>query len=420
MANLMPGEWELQTQAAQRKRKFAEALIQQQQPQGQMVGGMYGAPSITQNIASLLNQYQGGKMMNEADQMERSAIENQRATYKSAAERLAESLKGKTTPAVTGNNTDDVAYMGNPGFYQPQQTKPPTIDDLMRAQVQYAQDIGDPNAMGQAVSGMINYQGKQQDRADDIAFRTQNREDEQAYRAQQSAIEREARAGQLREQIAAREQAGRESADLRRELAQMQMQNSRDLAAMSAANRPSPTPVSVMGPDGKPVYVSPANAYGRQPYNAKQEAADAVKVQQQEQARISAQQVLDQASNIYSHPGRQAGTGASSFMSRIPGTEARGFQANLDTFKAQTFVPMVSALKGMGALSDAEGKKLAESVGALDPSMPEREFENSIKGITKTLYDKAKASGLNVSLPDFAAGKTQGVKRYNPATGRIE
>ncbi|MFA6040615.1 MAG: hypothetical protein WC733_03850, partial [Methylophilus sp.] len=94
-------------------------------------------------------------------------------------------------------------------------------------------------------------------------------------------------------------------------------------------------------------------------------------------------------------------------MSKIPATSAKDFQANLDTFKAQTFVPMVSALKGMGALSDAEGRKLSESVGALDPSMSEKAFADSLKTITKTLYEKAKVNGLNVSLPDFAVDKPQ-------------
>jgi hypothetical protein len=161
-------------------------------------------------------------------------------------------------------------------------------------------------------------------------------------------------------------------------------------------------PVQIMGADGKPVFVNRKDAIGKQPYSAKQEAADAQKVNQTSQASISTQQVLDQAQLLFQHPGRALATGASSFMSAIPGTDAKGFQANLDTFKAQTFVPMVSALKGMGALSDAEGKKLSESVGALNPDMPEKEFEESLRTVTKTLFDKAKASGLNVSMPEFA------------------
>jgi len=68
---------------------------------------------------------------------------------------------------------------------------------------------------------------------------------------------------------------------------------------------------------------------------------------------------------------------------------------------------MVQALKGMGALSDAEGKKITASVGALDPQMPEAEFEGSLKEVTQYLYNKSKAAGLNVTLPSFAGGQQQ-------------
>lgn len=123
------------------------------------------------------------------------------------------------------------------------------------------------------------------------------------------------------------------------------------------------------------------------------------KGQASEQAALSSQQVLDQAAMLLQHPGRQTATGASYFMGNIPGTDAKGFQSQLETFKAQTFIPMVSALKGMGALSDAEGKKLAASVGALDPSMKEEEFKSSLESVINYLYAKGKASGLNVSNP---------------------
>lgn len=125
------------------------------------------------------------------------------------------------------------------------------------------------------------------------------------------------------------------------------------------------------------------------------------KAMQLEQVSLSSQQVLDQAEKLFKHPGRAAGTGASSWMSKIPGTEAKGFGSNLETFKSQTFLPMVSALKGMGALSDAEGKKITASVGALDPDMPEKEFEESLKDTTRFLFSKAKAAGLNVQMPAF-------------------
>ena len=139
-------------------------------------------------------------------------------------------------------------------------------------------------------------------------------------------------------------------------------------------------------------------------------ADEATKAQDQEQKSISTQEVLNGAVDLYNHPGRKAATGASSILGMVPGTAAKGFTAKLDTFKAQTFLPMVSALKGMGALSDAEGKKLSDAVGALDRGMPEEEFANSLKGITQYLYKKGKSSGLNLTQPDFSAKASDDAK----------
>ena len=113
---------------------------------------------------------------------------------------------------------------------------------------------------------------------------------------------------------------------------------------------------------------------------------------------------IDQAKTsletIINHPGRKAATGKSAILNKltIPGTDRAGFQARLETFKAQTFVPMVSQLKGMGALSDAEGKKLTAAVGALDPNMPEDEFLASANEIMQELeLKKKRALGDNSS-----------------------
>lgn len=65
------------------------------------------------------------------------------------------------------------------------------------------------------------------------------------------------------------------------------------------------------------------------------------------------------------------------FMGAYPGSKRADFEANLETFQAQTFLPMVKKLVGMGALSDAEGKKLAAAVGALNPKMSEDAFKKS-------------------------------------------
>lgn len=175
-----------------------------------------------------------------------------------------------------------------------------------------------------------------------------------------------------------------------------------DVVVTGARNEPL---VSVKGPDGSPVLVPRSQAVGMAPYSARQEAADVERVRSLADKSASTQTALDNIAQLLVDPGRKAGTGASSFLGNIPGTAARSFQARLETFKAQTFIPMVSALKGMGALSDAEGKKLSAAVGALDPNMREEDFESELRKVAKTLYGKAKIAGLDVVMPEGLGGE---------------
>lgn len=97
---------------------------------------------------------------------------------------------------------------------------------------------------------------------------------------------------------------------------------------------------------------------------------------------------LGSLDTIVNSPGLPKAVGIRSSLPTIPGTDAANFEAQLDTFKAQTFLPMVQSLKGMGALSDAEGKKLSDAVGALSPKMSEKAFRDSAKQIKTTLENK--------------------------------
>jgi hypothetical protein len=67
MGTLTP-EQMLQQQQILRQQKMAEMLMQSPAPQGQMVGNRYVAPSFTQNLATLANQYVGRSNLDKADQ----------------------------------------------------------------------------------------------------------------------------------------------------------------------------------------------------------------------------------------------------------------------------------------------------------------------------------------------------------------
>lgn len=97
---------------------------------------------------------------------------------------------------------------------------------------------------------------------------------------------------------------------------------------------------------------------------------------------------LDSLGELEKSPGLKKAVGFNSAFPTLPGSDAANFEARLDTFKAQTFLPMVQSLKGMGALSDAEGKKLSDAVGALSPKMSEDAFRSSIGKIRSQLESK--------------------------------
>lgn len=100
--------------------------------------------------------------------------------------------------------------------------------------------------------------------------------------------------------------------------------------------------------------------------------------------------MLGTLDRLSQHPGLSRSVGLVGKLPTMPGSDSANFQAELDTFQSQAFIPMVSQLKGMGALSDAEGKKLTAAVGALSPNMGETAFRQSVQRITDEM-DQARA-----------------------------
>jgi hypothetical protein len=104
--------------------------------------------------------------------------------------------------------------------------------------------------------------------------------------------------------------------------------------------------------------------------------------------------MLGTLGRLKDHAGLSRSVGLPGAFPTMPGSDSANFQAELNTFQSQAFLPMVAQLKGMGALSDAEGKKLTAAVGALDPKMGEKAFRESVDRITSDMEDaRARVSG---------------------------
>lgn len=108
--------------------------------------------------------------------------------------------------------------------------------------------------------------------------------------------------------------------------------------------------------------------------------------------------MLGTLDRLSKHPGLARSVGLVGALPTVPGSDSANFQAELNTFQSQAFLPMVAQLKGMGALSDAEGKKLTAAVGALDPKMGEKAFRDSVKRITDDM-DAARKRMVGANAP---------------------
>lgn len=114
------------------------------------------------------------------------------------------------------------------------------------------------------------------------------------------------------------------------------------------------------------------------------------------------------ADRLKKHPGLSSAVGVKGLGGGllggwvVPGTDAADFNAELDAMKAQVFLPMVQSMKGMGALSNAEGEKLTAAIGALSPKQSEGQFKaslNRIIGDLQTYKKRGMAGGGATPAP---------------------
>lgn len=110
---------------------------------------------------------------------------------------------------------------------------------------------------------------------------------------------------------------------------------------------------------------------------------------------------LNVVSELINSPGLEASVGASSILPTLPGSQAANFEAKLEQFQSLQFLNNIQKMKGLGALSEAEGRKVASAAGALNPNMSEKAFRkelDTIQGIMqKARYRLQRKYGLEDS-----------------------
>lgn len=106
---------------------------------------------------------------------------------------------------------------------------------------------------------------------------------------------------------------------------------------------------------------------------------------------------IDAADKLLSHPGLSSAVGIRSALPTIPGSDSADFLAELESYNAKTFMANVAQMKGLGALTEAEGAKITSAAGAIKPGMSEKALRANLKtmreGMQKAKERMAKRVG---------------------------
>lgn len=72
----------------------------------------------------------------------------------------------------------------------------------------------------------------------------------------------------------------------------------------------------------------------------------------------------------------------------------------IDTLKSQSFIAQIPSVKGMGALSNAEGEKLQSALQNLDRTQSEKQFKENLLEVQRLMLKARKNMALQHGVPD--------------------
>ncbi len=137
----------------------------------------------------------------------------------------------------------------------------------------------------------------------------------------------------------------------------------------------------------------------------------------------TADTTLGYIESLRNHPGRLMGTGGSSFLGMVPGTSAKEFQIEVERLKSGAFMTAIEQLRGMGALSNAEGQTATAAVAALDATGTEEGFMKRLEEYEAIVKRGRERAAKRIRVDDGAATKPAGngsKLKFNPQTGDFE
>lgn len=99
----------------------------------------------------------------------------------------------------------------------------------------------------------------------------------------------------------------------------------------------------------------------------------------------AAQNALDLVTSIRNDPNRGWGTGASSVLNRVPASPGYDFQNKVEQAKSGAFLTAIQQMRGLGALSNAEGSAATAAVTRMDTATSEKAFLEALDDYEKII-----------------------------------
>lgn len=458
----------LEQQKILRQQKMAEMLMQQgmQQPQSQMVGGRYVAPSLTQNLAQLANVYMGQRGIEKAENAQLNLAKQLREQGVQETQRLMNIFGGR--PAIAG--TPDVPTE----TYETVKGTPAQSAIPSNPKLAYAEALNMQSPQARALLPFLAAEAFKKPKWEKAEYT-----DEKTGKVRQGVYDANSddpigsfRVGGVKPEMTAYERASlnMRGAELNFQGIPVGGVGGGNVApAQTAPVQTAPANYRTIN-QGSPI-LAPNQAVPQQNAVPQQEVMprfgskaeqDVWVATQKEKGRLQAEAqaslpvalntvnsglkaiegmigdtTVDAKGNlvygkIKPHAGFEAAVGmptASSgfgLSSFFKGSDYKDFEARFKQIEGKSFLSAIDSLRGTGAISEAEGAKATAAINRMSLSQSEKEFveaANELREVMKKGYEaaqqKAGVRPTNMNAQPSAGG-TQPKLKYNLQTQQWE
>lgn len=122
----------------------------------------------------------------------------------------------------------------------------------------------------------------------------------------------------------------------------------------------------------------------------------------------AADETLRFIDEVRNHPGIDMGTGASSVLNVVPGTSGYDFQNRVNQLLSGGFLTAIDQLRGMGALSNAEGQTATRAISRMDTATSKEEFLAALADYERVVKEGRKRAAERIAAPADVAPATDG------------